>query len=290
MQRTHKVNIKQTHKQTWQSILRPWASPNTFRLVLFSLLLRLDHIPSETPLEKKLLFANIYQLEIISKLNVGACVHVPSEHWDLCRPCACCRSLWKSLCALLLPCLECLVSLVSSISSGSCSLSTASSIGFPDGRDLMKLSHLVLSVPNFVTLGTWFSCRSLYSTLRGSFSADDWVRHCPMSIAECHYKPFIAVSLVVLGFPQLHALSSFRFFTILVVSRMGSISWSRLIKYCLVTPTSFMLLLHWCALQAGHHVDGKTRSWVGVHLSPLVECWVPSSTKDIILSVCVCDG
>lgn len=92
-----------------------------------------------------------------------------------------------------------------------------------------------------------------------------------MSIAECHYKncgffsSFSPASCSIY-FQVLHHPSSIWDGLHLMEQALSPI------KYCLVTPTSFVSLLHWCALQAGHHVDGKARSWVGVHLSPLVEC------------------
>ena len=109
---------------------------------------------------------------------------------DTWRPCACCLSLCKLICALVL-CLEGLVSLVAFIPSGSYTLSACSSSGFPDPwgeafdgdipfrTECSKVSrslHIVcLWLPGFFPP---------FAADR-SFSDDGWARHWSMKIADC---------------------------------------------------------------------------------------------------------
>ena len=56
-------------------------------------------------------------------------------------------------------------------------------------RDLMKTSHLGVSVPRFLTLCMLSGCGSLYlflPTAQESFSEDGWARHWSMGITQCH--------------------------------------------------------------------------------------------------------
>lgn len=118
----------------------------TIYCYVWGLPLRVDYIPSETPLEKNILsFASDYSLEINSDLGTGTCAPSPLSTGTLsgaepCKSCACCHSLSELICALDVLCLEGLLSLISSIPSGSCTLSP--SLG-PAGRDLMEISHLL---------------------------------------------------------------------------------------------------------------------------------------------------
>lgn len=110
------------------------------------------------------------------------------RHRTRCRPMqahACCLSLLSSYELCSVDWGTCILGILHP--SGSYTLSTSSQ-GFSElwGEGLMETSHLRLTVLRTFTFSIMSSCGSLYlfSSLWGSFSDDDYMRHWSVSIAE----------------------------------------------------------------------------------------------------------
>jgi hypothetical protein len=144
--------------------------------------------PSETLLEKtNFSFMTGCLLDIASGLGMWMCIHLIQisagtlSGLDLCRPCACCNSLWVHKCispaVSRRPCFLGVLHphwLLHSLSP------LLQSFLNPEGSDLMETSHLGLTVPRSLTLWSLPSCGSLYlfpSAAGGGFSDDGWARH-----------------------------------------------------------------------------------------------------------------
>lgn len=133
---------------------------------MWGLLLSVINIPSESPLVKTNFSPCKSQLEIVYRLGLGAHVHFSSLRWDLvCHEpvhalCILPQSEWVHMC--IHPTVSGRVLSVSYIPSGSYNLPTYSSQSpqSPEGRGVMKTSHLGLSAPKSFTLHTaklWIS-------------------------------------------------------------------------------------------------------------------------------------
>ena len=163
----------------------------------------------------------------------------------------------------------------------------------PKGEDLMEISLLRLSDPKSFTFCILSSCGSLYLfpySAGENVSDDGQARHKYKSMPECgsHFIAkliqqncsicfyFMSLVCIVSGLhppkPRWVCITS---------HRMGL----NLNKILVVTPTSFMPLLHPCILQAGQHCKLKSYTWVGVCHSPLILCREPSNTMDINLFI-----
>lgn len=101
----------------------------------------------------------------------------------------------------------------------------------PDGRGLVKTSHLGLTVPKS-SLSTRSSSEFLHdfpSTERGALS-DDWVRRSSMDTAQSHQESFYRFVLFAeqlpLCFPWTYGLSNLRFCVIWAMPAIGSIFWN----------------------------------------------------------------
>lgn len=179
------VNLHKCHRTCFVLAIYCWV---------WGLALRVVCIPSKTLLDQtKFSCVSSYQLQIASGLWVWARVYsavtagTPSD-LDLCRPCACCHSVWVHMCILLCRkvffpwCFPSPLTLKIFLPLVQGSLS-------PEERELMETPHLGLSVSRSLTVCTLSRFVDLYlvsSTARERFSDGGGARHWSMGIAECH--------------------------------------------------------------------------------------------------------